>query len=58
MTHPTPAQFTLKRRKGRTSQLYFGHQKPMDLSPPDRSFDPVRAWWNNTVAPWARGERA
>jgi len=52
MTHPSAGQFTLKRSKGRKTQAYFGHQKPMDLRPKDRSFDPVLAWWNNTVAPW------
>ncbi len=58
MTHPTPAQFTLKRSKVRKTQLYYGHQKPMDLSPRDVGYDAHIAWWNNTVAPWARGERA
>lgn len=46
-----------KRKETRVMATH-GRQQPMDLRPRDRSLDPVLAWWNNTVAPWARGERA
>jgi hypothetical protein len=58
MPHPSAGQFALKRNKGRKTQTTFGNRNPMDLSPPDKSYDAHIAWWNNTVAPWARGERA